>query len=102
MRSADAAWSAALDRIEQELRRPISRSEVLAGRADEPGEPWSPPTGLGPLPPSHAERAARIVRQLDERRAAVSSLAQLVAEHRRVVDAVASEPAPARFLDAST
>ncbi|MDN4613424.1 hypothetical protein P5G50_03060 [Leifsonia sp. F6_8S_P_1B] len=77
-----AAWTDALERLEQVLR------EALAGGAFEPGV-WTPPAGLGPLPVELRERATRL---LDAQQHTLRHLADMRRSTARHLSAVRSVP----------
>lgn len=89
----EAAWSHALTELELD----VAQAEALL-RADHEAtaavrtHPWAPPTGLGPLPASLAQRAQALLdRQLDvARRTAEAAL--LSRRHLVAVDAMRERP----------
>ncbi|GIJ50834.1 hypothetical protein Val02_77200 [Virgisporangium aliadipatigenens] len=73
-----AAWRAALDAMEAD----VARIERLARGAqeDDEQEPWTPPAGLGPLPPELKARAEEL---LARQQAATHDVAVALGHNRR-------------------
>ncbi len=65
MDSFHDAWCAALDELEVDLRA-AEQTLVLDRIAETPRPPWTPPSGLGPMPADLIERARALhARQLE-------------------------------------
>ncbi|WP_069386622.1 hypothetical protein [Cellulosimicrobium cellulans] len=96
--AATAAWAGVLDDLE-------AMAAGSGGDADDDAVArllaWTPPEGLGPLPPSLVERALDVVARLG---GAVGSLHAAMASNRRHARALQSvptvqDPAAAAYLD---
>lgn len=100
--SAVVTWSAVLDDLE--------RLALRAGAPDRVGESdlaalvaWAPPVGLGPLPPSLAERAAGVAATQRAALARVDAARLDARRHLDVVRTVEASHQPERpvYLDAT-
>jgi hypothetical protein len=79
----DAAWSAALDRVEldaAEVETMLVRLRAEAAHVPEPPRPWAPPERLGPLPASLATRAQAV---LERHHRLAGELTRAMTENRR-------------------
>jgi hypothetical protein len=88
---ADALTAAELDLEETEAV--LARLHADADFVPEVPAPWAPPTGLGPLPASEAERARAVLAR--QRRVAVELTAAMVGnrQHRRITASAAQRSA---------
>jgi len=89
-RSWDAAWEAALTALELDVE--LAERVLEHDHVPAPVDPWTAPTGLGPLPIALAGRAQALLgRQLEvSRRLAEAAL--LAKRHGQVAQAMRSAP----------
>jgi hypothetical protein len=89
------AWARALDALEAHL---LVARELAAGRSPAVPLPWSPPTGLGPLPAELVDRARALQVQqqalLAELPAVIGRTRRQLSVTKRVSDATASPHRP--------
>jgi hypothetical protein len=98
-----AAWLAALDELEAVAGR--DPQAVAAGADAGAGTigTWTPPAGLGPLPPELADRAAAVAGAQRGALARLDAARKAVLAHLGVVRSVESSHEPERpvYLDAT-
>lgn len=101
---AVAAWSAALDTLERDLDAAAELSApgfLLDADRSAPVPVWSPPTGLGPLPESLADRAGRILDRQVSLVPQVEDAAQSARSHLRAVGSLRTNDTSASvYIDA--
>lgn len=86
----DAAWSAALDRVEldaAEVEAMLVRLRAEADHVPDLPAPWQPPARLGPLPASLAVRAQAV---LERHQRLAEQLTSALTENRRQRHATAA------------
>lgn len=101
--SAAAGWGAAWEGALAELELDVALAEqmlTLGHIAQDPPTPWSPPSGLGPLPTEMVDRARTLLdRQLDVARR-LAEAADLSRRHSRAVQAMrATAPSVPVYID---
>ncbi|WP_305709886.1 hypothetical protein [Nocardioides sp.] len=91
------AWSAALDRLEQEL---VLVERLLLEADPEVGEPWEAPVLLGRMPMDLVPRAQEIQRRQVELHRRLAEAMQSNRRHQAVADrAHQLAPTPPAYLD---
>ena len=100
-----AAWLAALDELEAVAGRDPQAVAADAGAGAGAGTigTWTPPAGLGPLPPVLADRAAAVAGAQRGAHARLDAARKAVLAHLGVVRSVESSHEPERpvYLDAT-
>lgn len=101
---AAAAWSAALDTLERDLDVAAALSApgfLLDADRSAPVLDWTPPTGLGPLPESLADRAGRILDRQTSLLPQLEDAAQSARSHLRAVGSLRTNDTTASvYVDA--
>lgn len=87
----DAAWDAALAALELDVAE-IERTLSMRDIALDPPKPWTPPTGLGPLPASLVDRAQALLDRQIEASRRVAEAASLARRHARAAQGMRSAP----------
>ncbi|WP_182112589.1 MULTISPECIES: hypothetical protein [unclassified Actinotalea] len=88
----DAAWEAALATLEMDVAQAEAMLALDRIAEAPPRDPWSPPSGLGPLPLALADRARTLLdRQIDVGRR-LAEAAELSRRHHRAAQALRQAP----------